>query len=135
MRITAKVRAPRAAFERDFIRKIRDPLRHVIDCTRPPSRIASGDFIVIEREPPEASYYTDVDIARLLGISLARLRNKLTAGDPLPPRIEPPGCRQRLWPRAAVHAWLARYTITATDHAPVDGTVRPTKREGSARRA
>ena len=67
-----------------------------------------------ERSNDEASYYTDADIARLLGISLGRLRNKLTAGDPLPPRIEPPGCRHRLWPCQAVHAWLARYTVTAT---------------------
>jgi len=38
----------------------------------------------------ESSYYTDQDIARLLGISLGRLRNKLTAGNPLPPRIGKP---------------------------------------------
>ncbi|MDJ0871373.1 MAG: hypothetical protein QNJ87_06365 [Gammaproteobacteria bacterium] len=44
----------------------------------------------------EGVYYTDQDIARLLGISLGRLRNKLTAGSPLPPRIQPPGCRNRL---------------------------------------
>ena len=31
-----------------------------------------------------------------LGIWLGRLRNKLTTGNPLPPRIEPPGYRHRL---------------------------------------
>lgn len=67
-----------------------------------------------EHSHDQAGYYTDSDIARLLGISLGRLRNKLTAGNPLPPRIEPPGCRRRLWPCKAVHAWLAQYTVTAT---------------------
>lgn len=66
-----------------------------------------------EHAADEAGYYTDADIARLLGISLGRLRNKLTAGNPLPPRIEPPGCRHRLWPCRAVHAWLAQYTVAA----------------------
>jgi hypothetical protein len=47
----------------------------------------------------EGAYYTDKDIAQLLGISIGRLRNKLTAGSPLPPRIQPPGCRNRLWLR------------------------------------
>ena len=42
------------------------------------------------------------DLARLLDISIGRLRNKLTSGSPLPPRIQPPGCRTRLWPWAAV---------------------------------
>lgn len=55
-------------------------------------------------------YYGDVEIAALLGISVSRLRNKLCAGHPLPPRIQPPGCRTRLWPRKDVHDWLARFT-------------------------
>ena len=58
---------------------------------------------VIERNE---TYYTDDEVANLLGISLGRLRNKLCAGNPLPPRIEPPGCRHRLWPCQAVHDWL-----------------------------
>lgn len=57
-------------------------------------------------------YYTDTDVAGLLGISLGRLRNKLSAGHPLPPRIQPPGCRNRLWCCEAVHEWLAQFTIT-----------------------
>ncbi len=61
----------------------------------------------------EGVYYTDQDIARLLGILLGRLRNKLTAGSPLPPRIQPPGCRNRLWPKAAVHAWLEQFLTTS----------------------
>ena len=36
------------------------------------------------------TYYNDDEVANLLGISLGRLRNKLCAGNPLPPRIEPP---------------------------------------------
>ena len=65
-----------------------------------------------QTEPAE--YYTDADIAQLLGISIGRLRNKLTAGSPLPPRIQPPGCRHRLWPRVAVHDWLEQFVVTST---------------------
>jgi hypothetical protein len=63
-------------------------------------------------------YYTDTDVARLLGISIGRLRNKLAAGSPLPPRIQPPGCRYRLWPQEAVHAWLEQFMVTSgiVDH-------------------
>lgn len=64
----------------------------------------------------ESAYYTDTDIAHLLGITLGRLRNKLTAGNPLPPRIQPPGCRHRLWPRQAVHEWLEQFTVTAMEY-------------------
>ena len=64
----------------------------------------------------EELYYTDTDVARLLDISVGRLRNKLTAGSPLPPRMQPPGCRSRLWSRKAVHEWLEQFTIMATDH-------------------
>lgn len=54
-------------------------------------------------------YYCDKEIAKLLGISLNGLRHKLVVGDPLPPRIRPPNCRNRLWPKDAVHAWLKRF--------------------------
>ncbi len=83
-------------------------------------------------------YYTDQDIARLLGISLGRLRNKLTAGSPLPPRIQPPGCRNRLWPKAAVHAWLEQFVTTSEAKPrapqPLGRRGRPTKQEARARR-
>lgn len=83
-------------------------------------------------------YYTDTEIAGLLGISLGRLRNKLCAGSPLPPRIQPPGCRNRLWPCQAVHDWLEQFTITVSDPAAHDMEPRrrgrPTKQEARARR-
>lgn len=60
----------------------------------------------------DGTYYTDQEMAQLLGISLGRLRNKLTAGSPLPPRIQPPGCRTRPWPGEAVHAWLEQFLLT-----------------------
>jgi hypothetical protein len=91
-----------------------------------------------ERPSVEGKYYTDTEIARLLGISLGRLRNKLCAGSPLPPRIQPPGCRTRLWPSQGVHDWLEQFTVTVTD--PVVQAVesrrrgRPSKREERARR-
>ncbi len=84
-------------------------------------------------------YYTDQDIAQLLGISLGRLRNKLTAGKPLPPRIQPPGCRHRLWPKEAVYAWLEQFLVMSVEkpraHQPFGRRGRPTKQEARARRS
>ena len=85
----------------------------------------------------DGPYYTDREIADLLGISLGRLRNKLCAGQVLPPRIQPPGCRNRLWSREAVHRWLEQFTITATESGPSERVTRrgrPTKEEARARR-
>ena len=56
-------------------------------------------------------YYTDEEVAALLGITLKRLRNKLHAQQPLPPRIQPPGCRKRLWPKKEVNDWFDNYLI------------------------
>lgn len=87
----------------------------------------------------DGKYYTDTDVAQLLGITIGRLRNKLTTGCPLPPRIQPPGCRNRLWPRVAVHAWLDQFTITVANRiAPLDivrHRGRPTKKEARAQRS
>ena len=57
------------------------------------------------------SYLTDDELAALLRISIARLRNKISAGEPLPPYILPPRCRKRLWHSDQVSAWLSEYTI------------------------
>ncbi len=57
----------------------------------------------------ERTYYDDAEVAALLGVSVGRLRNKLSAGDPLPPRIKPGGCRRRIWPSIAVHEWLHQF--------------------------
>ena len=85
----------------------------------------------------DRAYYTDQDIAQLLGVSIGRLRNKLSAGSPLPPRIQPPGCRNRLWPREAVHAWLEQFLITSVEERRSEQPRRrgrPTKQEARARR-
>ena len=58
-----------------------------------------------------SSYYTDQEIAKLLGITLRRLRNKIHAGNPLPPRIQPPESRHRIWPKKEVHQWLHKYIV------------------------
>ena len=82
-------------------------------------------------------YYTDNEIADLLGVSPGRLRNKLSAGHPLPPRIQPPGCRNRLWSCQAVHEWRDRFTVTVADPLQPQSLRRrgrPTKQEERARR-
>ena len=59
-------------------------------------------------------YYFDHEVAVFFNITLNRLRNKVSAGDSLPPRIEPPGCRHRLWPKNQFHEWLEMHTVTTT---------------------
>lgn len=94
---------------------------------------------VTERNPDRnGTYYTDDEVADLLGISLGRLRNKLCAGNPLPPRIEPPSCRRRLWPCQGVHEWLEQFTVSVVDR-PESGNQptrrgRPRKQEERSRR-
>jgi hypothetical protein len=93
----------------------------------------------VTQEPTanNGAYSTDSEIAELLGITLGRLHNKLCAGNPLPPRIQPPGCRHRLWPRQAVHEWLEQFTILAVEPARSDKSPRrhgrPTKEAARAR--
>lgn len=54
-------------------------------------------------------YYSDNELADLLGISLSRLRGKIYQGEPLPARIQVPGSRTRLWRKQDVHDWLAQF--------------------------
>lgn len=51
----------------------------------------------------------DEDVADLLKMTVGALRNKIEAGDPLPPRSQPPGMRVRLWPRKEVEAWVLQF--------------------------
>lgn len=91
-----------------------------------------------EYSSKDGKYYTDTEIASLLGISLGRLRNKLCAGSPLPPHIQLPGCRNRLWLCQAVHDWLEQFTVTVAYPVAHDSQPRrrgcPTKQEARARR-
>ena len=57
----------------------------------------------------EIGYYDDADLAKLLGISVGGLRNKISAGDPLPPQVRSQGCYKRLSPRQSVHDSLEKY--------------------------
>jgi len=63
-------------------------------------------------------FLNDKDVATLLGISLSRLRVKLTSGEPLPDRIQPPSCRHRLWPEQEVYEWLERYKVSSSLEKP-----------------
>ena len=74
-----------------------------------------GVIVTSRQAETPGVYYEDAQVAALLGISVGLLRNKLTAGNPLPPRIQPPGSRHRLWPRQAVHAWLEQFLVTSVD--------------------
>ena len=91
-----------------------------------------------EHPTKDGKYYSDAEMAGLLGISLGRLRNKICAGSPLPPRIQPPGCRNRLWPCQAVHDWLEQFTVIVADPVTQEPQPRrrgrPTKLEARARR-
>jgi predicted DNA-binding transcriptional regulator AlpA len=56
-------------------------------------------------------YMNDKEVSELLGITIGRLRNKISAGCELPPRTKLPGCRQRLWPTEAVRDWLEKHVV------------------------
>lgn len=72
-------------------------------------KTAAGPRVSAEKNDAADPYYSDADIAALLGISVGRLRNKICAGDPLPPRLQADGFRKRLWPRQAFHQWLEQF--------------------------
>ncbi len=57
----------------------------------------------------DKQYYSDAEMATLLGISLSRLRSKIYQGEPLPARIEIPSSRNRLWNKEDVHNWLDQF--------------------------
>ena len=83
----------------------------------------------------QSPFYTDIEIAELLGVSLGRLRNKLSGGCLLPPRIQLPGSRRRLWPRDAVHQWLGQFLETdTTKRSPSARRVRPPSQTLKVRR-
>ena len=120
----------------DFRWPLREPswypsARQVTGCVK--------EEVFVKSRQAEASsvYYADSEVARLLGITVGRLRNKLSAGSPLPPRIQPPGSRHRLWPRQAVHAWLEQFLITSVEQPRSAEALgrrgRPTKQEVRAR--
>ncbi len=58
-------------------------------------------------------YFRDEDVANLLGISVSRLRVKITYGEPLPDRIQAPGCKHRLWLKQKVFDWLDRHSVSS----------------------
>lgn len=65
----------------------------------------------------------DEDVAALLRVSLKSLRNKIEAGDPLPPSSQPPGMRVRLWPKKQVDEWILQFLsrqhhLEGTDNEP-----------------
>ena len=57
------------------------------------------------------AFFHDEDIAKLFKMTLRGLRNKIDAGDPLPPYTNLPGLRVRLWPRKAVEEWVLKFVV------------------------
>lgn len=71
-----------------------------------------GPWVSKDKVDTESVYYSDAEVASLLGISVAGLRNKISAGDPLPPRLQADGIRKRLWPSHGFHEWLRQFEET-----------------------
>jgi len=57
------------------------------------------------------TYGSDDDVSRKLKISKSRLRAKLSADQPLPPRIQVPSSRVRLWDMDEVDEWLKSFEV------------------------
>lgn len=65
-------------------------------------------------------FLQDEDIAKLFNMTLKGLRNKVDAGDPLPPYTDLPGLRVRLWPRKAVEEWILKFVVGHAEAANSD---------------
>ena len=84
--------------------------KFVIYCQLSAERTAAVESRESTDKPgARSAYYSDADVAALLDISIGRLRNKISAGDPLPPRLQADGFRKRLWPCQAFHEWLRQF--------------------------
>ena len=57
-------------------------------------------------------FLTDAQVAGFLSISIETLRNKIVAGDPLPPFRQIPNCRARIWLADEFRKWLMEQPIT-----------------------
>jgi len=55
------------------------------------------------------TYGDDDDVCALLRISKSRLRAKISANESLPPRIQIPESRVRLWRMSEVYNWLNKF--------------------------
>lgn len=55
-------------------------------------------------------------MSRILGA--CHLHNKLSTNSELPPSIELPGCKQRLWPKDELEAWLRSYIVNSVPNSP-----------------
>ena len=95
--------------------------------------------MTISQSRHKDSYLSDDEVASLLGVSVSRLRNKISARQPLPPYILPTGCRKRLWPYQQVHDWLAGFMVNGdgtgmgtTPHARA-GLLRPSNPKSGTR--
>lgn len=66
----------------------------------------------------DEDYLNDREMARLLGITVQGLRNKVSQGDRLPPRVTLPGMRIRLWPRRELEKWMQQYLRTSPSALP-----------------
>lgn len=80
----------------------------------------------------EDDYLSDAEIAELLGITTQGLRNKVSSKAPLPPRVQLPGCRHRLWPAQGFRAWVKQHEISddaAPQSQPAAKRGRPRKGE------
>lgn len=76
----------------------------------------------------------DEEVAEALDISVPSLRNKVSAGDPLPPYRQPDLCRARIWLVEDFKKWvlsLPAMGCSGTAQAPVpDRSWAKKKRQG-----
>jgi len=77
---------------------------------------------------------SDKDAAAILGISVARLKARISAGASVPPFMKIPGAKFRRWDLDQVEAWMMTFmigVIAVPDHeAPIMPT---TKNRGRGR--
>jgi len=61
----------------------------------------------------EEKYWDETKLAEVLRMSVGTVRNRYSQGLAMPPYIQLPGSRVRLWKGEAVHAWLDSQMVQA----------------------
>ena len=65
---------------------------------------------------PTEALWSDVELAVALRMNVRTVANRYSAGKPMPPYIEQPGARKRLYIPASVVAWLSAHEVASKVH-------------------
>jgi len=76
---------------------------------------------------------SDHDVADLLGISIDRLQKRIQGGELVPPYIQVPGAKSRIWDMDEVETWLKSFRRTPLTLVPTPQHSLPEPKRGRGR--